>query len=303
MLIKEYRIPLPFTVEEFRKGHAFMSAKSSKIMMEESSGESLELVTDEPFENENGKGRFVHRVFHLSSRIPIWVRKLLRGTEQALRVEELSWHQYPYIKTVYTCPLLGGRLTFIVETRHADDAGYTHNIHNLDDQTLASRIVEFVDISTEDKKHFQSDEDTSRFVSKKTKRGPLRPGWQQKTKPVMCAYKLVRIDLNYWGFQKKLENVAHDIIKGVYLRSHRQAFVWIDEWIDVTYDDILKVHRELYESISKHPSSSPSLPASTSTSTSSSSDASRKKTTTTTTSSTTSTSGKRRSGLWLRSKL
>jgi hypothetical protein len=61
-------------------------------------------------------------------RIPIWIRKVIRGAEQALRVEERSWHIFPYIKTVYTCPLLGGRLTFIVETQHTNDGGYTHNV-------------------------------------------------------------------------------------------------------------------------------------------------------------------------------
>ena len=43
-----------------------------------------------------------------------------------------------------------------------------------------------------------------RFRSQRTGRGPLERGWQERVDPVMCAYKLVSCEFDYWGLQSKV---------------------------------------------------------------------------------------------------
>jgi hypothetical protein len=88
---------LPFSLSEYKKGQLYMVAKASR---EESDGlNGVELIKDEPFENELGKGIFTHKIIHLESKLPEWTRRLI--PESALQVEEKSWNAYPYSKTVY----------------------------------------------------------------------------------------------------------------------------------------------------------------------------------------------------------
>jgi hypothetical protein len=243
MLIIEYRIPLPFTLEEWQKGQQYMIAKAS--LLETDGREGIEVLKDEPFQNDVGKGNFTHKVFHLASKLPEWTKKII--PDSVLQIEEKSWNLFPYSKTVYRCPLFGDRCKIIVETIHKADNGDTYNIHKLNRQILKERIVDLIDIAedTVDKKFYKPEEDPTLFESKKTKRGPLTYGWRFNTKPIICAYKLAIVEFNVPGFRKRGEKLIHDIIRGIYLRTHRQAFCWIDEWIDISLNDIKKMEEKL----------------------------------------------------------
>jgi hypothetical protein len=70
------------------------------------------------------------------------------------------------------------------------------------------------------------------------RRGPLRKEWQRDVKPVMCAYKMVKVDANYWGVQNRVEKLMLNGIHQVVLLTHRNAFCWLDEWFDLTYEEI-----------------------------------------------------------------
>jgi len=56
-------------------------------------------------------------------------------------------------------------------------------------------------------KDYKEEEDPLIFVSSKTKRGPLIVDWLEtykdgsNTTPVMCAYKLIKVEFKYWGMQ------------------------------------------------------------------------------------------------------
>lgn len=49
------------------------------------------------------------------------------------------------------------------------------------------------------------------FSSAKTGRGPLREGWRQYTKPIMCSYKLVSVKFEVWGLQTRVEQFVHKV--------------------------------------------------------------------------------------------
>ena len=41
--------------------------------------------------------------------------------------------------------------------------------------------------------------------------------------------------------------MIHDVIRSVYLRTHRQAFCWIDEWIDLTEEELREFEKEMMQ--------------------------------------------------------
>ena len=61
------------------------------------------------------------------------------------------------------------------------------------------------------------EEDPKLYQSIKTKRGPLSDDWIEEINqnhgqsPVMCAYKLCKVEFRYWGMQSKIERFIHDV--------------------------------------------------------------------------------------------
>jgi hypothetical protein len=54
----------------------------------------------------------------------------------------------------------------------------------------------------------------------------------------------------------QIENLIHDVIGPIYLRTHRQAYCWLDEWFDLSFEDIRKmdvaIARSLKENFDKN---------------------------------------------------
>lgn len=74
---------------------------------------------------------------------------------------------------------------------------------------------------------YKVEEDTRLFRSAKTQRGPLRDDWIEEYNnnpgktPIMCAYKLCKVEFRYWGMQSKIERFIHDV--GRSQRFHSQT--------------------------------------------------------------------------------
>lgn len=116
---------------------------------------------------------------------------------------------------------------------------------------LLERIVDEIDIAFDDlTKHYDRNEDPKFFESKLTKRGPLIEGWRNDT-PIMCSYKVVQASFEVWGFQTRVEDFIHRCIRDILLLGHRQAFAWVDEWIEMSIDDVRKYERRLQEETNK----------------------------------------------------
>lgn len=114
-------------------------------------------------------------------------------------------------------------------------------------EKLSERAVDEIDIAFDElTKHYKREEDPKYFESTKTKRGPLIEGWRND-KPVMCSYKIVNASFEVWGFQTRVEDFIQRCIRDVLLLGHRQAFAWIDEWIDMSMDDVREYERRLQE--------------------------------------------------------
>ncbi|XP_028050216.2 protein retinal degeneration B isoform X9 [Monomorium pharaonis] len=258
MLIKEYRIPLPLTVEEYRIAQLYMIAKKSR---EESkgAGSGVEIIENEPYSNgPGGNGQYTHKIYHVGSHLPGWFKSLL--PKSALIAKEEAWNAYPYTKTRYTCPFVE-KFSVEIETYYFPDDGHQENVFNLTGSDYRNRIVDLIDI-VKDQPYgadYVKEEDPKLYVSEKTGRGPLDDNWledywadvegkQQPTpsgKSLMCAYKLCRVEFRYWGMQTKLEKFIHDVaLRKTMVRAHRQAWAWQDEWNGLTMEDIREIERQ-----------------------------------------------------------
>ncbi|CAL4067402.1 unnamed protein product [Meganyctiphanes norvegica] len=254
MLIREYRIPLPLTVEEYKVAQLYMIAKKSR---QESQGEGsgVEILVNEPYEDgpgPDGRGQYTHKVYHVGSHLPGWLKSLI--PKSALSVEEVAWNNYPYTKTKFTCPFVE-KFSIEVETFYFNDGGHQENVFGLTKKEMKEREVDLIDVVRDQLvgADYLEEEDPRKFVSEKTGRGPLDDNWieeywgecQGKQTPlpngkaIMSAYKLCKVEFKYWGMQTKIENFIHDIaLRKTMLRAHRQAWAWMDEWWGLTIEDI-----------------------------------------------------------------
>lgn len=106
MIIKEYRIPLPLTVEEYRIAQLYMIQKKSRNETY-GQGSGVEILENRPYtDGPGGSGQYTHKVYHVGMHIPGWFRSIL--PKAALRVVEESWNAYPYTRTRCVCLKLLG---------------------------------------------------------------------------------------------------------------------------------------------------------------------------------------------------
>ncbi|KAI6187574.1 hypothetical protein M3Y98_00259000 [Aphelenchoides besseyi] len=225
MIIKEYRVVLPMSVEEYQVGQLFSVAEASKN--ETGGGEGVEVLKNEPFNNFpllNGafdSGQYTHKIYHLQSKVPALLRKVApRGS---LAIHEKAWNAYPYCRTELSA-------------------------HSLKPDVLAKRDVVNINIANDNE--FLNREDVKPetsprlFYSERTGRGRLDPAtWRQDCEPVMCAYKLVTVYFKWFGLQNMVETFAHKQYPRLFSKFHREVFCWIDRWYGLTMADIRELER------------------------------------------------------------
>jgi len=248
MIIKEYRVTLPMTVEEYQVAQLYSVAEASKN--ETGGGEGVEVLKNEPYENVpllNGKftkGQYTKKIYHLASKVPSWIKMV--APKGSLEIVEEAWNAYPYCKTVLSNPgYMKDSFYIVIETYHLPDDGQKENVHELDSKKLQSRKVVTIDIANDTvlTNDYKDDEDPTKYKSVKTGRGPLIGPWQKTVNPIMTAYKLVTIQFKWWGLQDRVENFIHSTERRLFLNFHRQVFCWTDKWHGMTMEDI----RELEE--------------------------------------------------------
>ncbi|XP_053757930.1 membrane-associated phosphatidylinositol transfer protein 2 isoform X5 [Panthera pardus] len=248
MIIKEYRIPLPMTVEEYRIAQLYMIQKKSRNETY-GQGSGVEILENRPYtDGPGGSGQYTHKVYHVGMHIPSWFRSIL--PKAALRVVEESWNAYPYTRTRFTCPFVE-KFSIDIETFYKTDAGENPNVFSLSPVEKSQLTIDFIDIVKDPvpPSEYKTEEDPKLFHSIKTQRGPLSDNWieeyKQQVFPIMCAYKLCKVEFRYWGMQSKIERFIHDTgLRKVMVRAHRQAWCWQDEWYGLNMENIRELEKE-----------------------------------------------------------
>ncbi|XP_025927326.1 phosphatidylinositol transfer protein beta isoform isoform X2 [Apteryx rowi] len=257
VLIKEFRVVLPCSVQEYQVGQLYSVAEASKN--ETGGGEGIQVLKNEPYEKDGEKGQYTHKIYHLKSKVPGFVRMI--APEGSLVFHEKAWNAYPYCRTIVTNEYMKDDFFIKIETWHKPDLGTSENVHNLDPNTWKSVEIVHIDIADRTQVEpgdYKADEDPALFQSVKTKRGPLGPNWKKELAtdedcPKMCAYKLVTIKFKWWGLQNKVENFIQKQEKRIFTNFHRQLFCWIDKWIDLTMEDIRRMEDETQKELEAKP--------------------------------------------------
>ncbi|CAB3407412.1 unnamed protein product [Caenorhabditis bovis] len=253
MLVKEYRIPLPLTVDEFHIGQLYAVSACSRN--ETGGGEGAEFLKQEDFTSTSilpGKkltGIYTYKIYRLRSKAPWVLQKLL--PPEAFEIHEESWNAYPYCKTVLTNPgYMKNNFMQTIETIHLADNGQSENPLN----APKNREIVYIDICDEKiygRNGYNKQRDPTIFKSKKTGRGPLEDEWIDNHEPIMCAYKLVSIHFKWTGFQTLIEKTIHKQYPKVFGIFHRDAYAWIDVWHDMSLEDIRRFEEETAQILRK----------------------------------------------------
>ncbi|KAM7372086.1 hypothetical protein PAMP_009281 [Pampus punctatissimus] len=256
----------------YRIGQLYMISKHSHEQSER--GEGVEVVQNEPYEDpEHGAGQFTEKRIYLNNKLPSWARAVV---PKIFYVTEKAWNYYPYTitETKYednkgsNDNLKRKRLQLHSVVGHGSCKPSTMLsqmviISHLKLSIASEGVVEifgsepkdeetevcFVDIAYDEipERHYKESEDLRHFKSKKTNRGLLQEGWINTQDPIMCSYKLVTVKFEVWGLQTRVEQFVHKVIRDVLLLGHKQAFAWVDEWIDMTMEEVREYERATQE--------------------------------------------------------
>ncbi|KAL1501034.1 hypothetical protein ABEB36_006439 [Hypothenemus hampei] len=255
MLIKEYRVTLPLTVEEYQVAQLYSVAEASKDNT--GGGEGIEVLKNEPFTDKpflGGKytsGQYTYKIYHLASKVPAFIRIL--APKDSMEMHEEAWNAYPYCRTVITNPgYMKEKFKLVIETLHAPDNGLENNVHELPADKLKIREVIPIDIANDPVavSDYKPDEDPTKFKSQKTGRGPLQgPDWKDKVNPVMTCYKLVTVEFKWFGLQSRVESFIQKCERRLFTNLHRQLFCSMDRWHGLTMADIRRIEDKTKEEL------------------------------------------------------
>lgn len=178
MLITEFRIILPMTVEEYQVAQLYATAQVS--LLNTGGGEGVEILANQPFERSMNEaflgryntGQYTKKIYHLGSRVPGWIRYLF--SDSSLSMHEEAWNAYPYCKTVLKNPYMKENMIIDISTLHLPDRGESENVHQLTGEELRDRKIVYINIADQvSRADYKPEDDPEKFQSVKTGRGPL----------------------------------------------------------------------------------------------------------------------------------
>jgi len=257
MLIKEYRIPMPLTLDEYLRGQLWTTAD---VSMKEAANNTVQFIDQAPFSNmelrpgELMSGTYSKKLYNIKSLLPWMVKKML--PEKAHVIVEESWNAYPYCKTIFTSQIYPfDEFHIIIESTHLADNGSTPNALNLTEEKLAKRDVMMLDITQNDyleSKDLTLGFDPKKFRSEKLERGPLQAQyWMANAQPMMCCYKLVTINIKWFGMQTQIEASMQKMYPRIFVRFNRQLYCCIEKWSPMSHNDVRTYEKRVYQRL-KH---------------------------------------------------
>ena len=200
--------------------------------------------------------RYTYKIFNMVNKAPEIMQKWFKGSNNG-KMHEVCWNEYPFSKTVITNPdYMQDNFECIVETEHRDmDDGKIKNIHNKSESDWSNTNVVYVllDTKTTNEKAQSNYEIDNPFVKVSTKHPdilPLDKDWRNKIinsgqHRYMCIYKLVTVKFKWWGLQSIMEKVMVGEQEKMIRAFHRYILCEIDNWGDMTSEDLIDYEIEI----------------------------------------------------------
>lgn len=252
MRICEYRIVMPTSLQQYQVGNLYMTAQRSRE--ETGGGEGVEVVKNEPFQNEKESGQYTYKIMHFRSKIPPFMRWAM--PDKYCHCHEYSYNAYPHFSTEYKQPGMGDDMYMVVESRHfpyTKGGEIPENAMGLDKKELKKRKVVYLDILDSKPKPEKKEWDLHDFtcplagINEPLKGHPKHkvdeekvPHWAQNYDgEMMIAIKLVKIKFHWRGLQTIVEKFAlHPFYHNLFLDAHRALLRWSDKWYPMTLQQV-----------------------------------------------------------------
>mmetsp|Transcript_85974 Transcript_85974/g.229452 ORF Transcript_85974/g.229452 Transcript_85974/m.229452 type:complete len:249 (-) Transcript_85974:395-1141(-) len=219
VVVKEYRIPMPFTVEEYRRGNMYCLRKH--LLSEAGAAGGAEIIeigqTEHPIV---GNCQFVKRRYALDESFPSFMRAI---STNGTTLEEFHNSSLPVSSSIMKLPAFQSFMLRI-DTLLLEDCGTTPNAFNLPANALSKRQVQIIDIAKATTKL------TSTLENGQTL-GSLAANWQKTEKKMMCVYKLVTVEFEYWGLKSAVENYMQTCEEETSVIHNQRVFCWSSQWL------------------------------------------------------------------------
>lgn len=258
MKIYEFRIILPTKLEKYDVGHRYMNLQ---YVHDEgkNEGEGIELVKNEPYTKDGESGQYTYKIFHLTSKVPEFIRWAVPN--KYLHFHEESWSGFPHYHTVNFVPQLGDDLVLDVESTHIEykkGMEIPNNLMNLSEDDLKKRKIKYIDIVDGDPQPSDKSQIIEGFVCPeagimsplKGKHGSYDPSqvpvWVNNYNgDMMCCIKVVKFHFKKFGLQTAVEKyIMHTLYPKIFVESHRKLISTSKSWFPLTMDDILRMENE-----------------------------------------------------------
>lgn len=262
MKIFEYRIIIPTSVEQYKIGNLYMTAERSRQETQQVAGEGIEVITNEPFSNENESGQYTYKIMHFKSRIPAFLRWAL--PDKYCHCHEKSWNSYPHYFTEYNVPGMGDEMVMSIESRHfpyVKGEKIPENAIGLSKKELKIRNVVYLDILDSRPKPDSKEKDLHGFVCPEAKietplQGHPKGRKSKETGPpywtdnydgeMMVAIKVVKFHFHWRGLQSAAEKYAtKTFYHNLFLDTHRQLMKTADKWYPMTLEMVREFENQV----------------------------------------------------------
>ncbi|KII64315.1 Phosphatidylinositol transfer protein beta isoform [Thelohanellus kitauei] len=246
VVLVEFRIPLPLSVNEYSIAQLYTVAEESKNNT--SAGEGVTVIKNEPYHNENGSGQYTYKQYNVESKLPGIVTALApRGS---LLFNEHAWNAFPECNTVYSNEYLGEKFSLSVTSKHFADNGCQENVFGLSEEELKQLTVVYLNVADNtklDPSKYDKASDPCLVTSEKTQILPLKMDFKDTASPIMCCYKLVRIVCKYSLIGSRIEKSAVPYIQTFLLDFHRKLICLIDQYHGMTMEELREIERKTKE--------------------------------------------------------
>jgi len=261
MKVKEFRIPLHMSVDEYQIAQNWSVNEQSR--RETGGGEGVEIKENKPFtgmsflDGKYTSGQYTYKIYKVETKLPKFLRTIFRTVmgKGGLDLHEEAWNAYPYCKTVITNPnYMKDSFKVVIESLHLPDNGKSQNVLGKDKKELDITVIDLLDVIKEKSNMTGAvDGNPVEYVSKSAKRGPLDPNtWLETADPIMTCYKTVSIHCKWGiGLQNTLENFLMDKYRSTFLAFHQQIWCWTDEWFGMSMEELRELEDKTKEELKK----------------------------------------------------
>lgn len=200
---REFRIPLPLSVEEYQVAQLFGVAEESKN--ETGGGDGVQVIENHPYKKDDGEeGQYTYKVYNIHNKVPSFVRKF--APKGSLIFHEKAWNSYPNCYTEYVNEHWKEKFKMVIISRHQPDNGTDDNINygdykEVDKSKMVTQMINISDNAAFDKNRYQESSDPTKYCLKEQNRGPFPIDFATNTKPIMTCYKYYYINCQVCFFK------------------------------------------------------------------------------------------------------